>query len=310
MKRIIKEYFTFTRSERTGIFVLLVVLLVAIVLNFLIGKIDSGSKQDFTAVMAEIEQWEKSEKQASETARHLFAFDPNKIDPEALDSLDLPYPVKRNWLRYRESGGKIKSPGDFRKIYGMNDSIFSIISGYIVLAGEKKDAPDSRNRDYRRDGEYDKKHEAFQSVEKGNPETNRLTGPVSKLELNSADSLSLVTVNGIGPVLASRIIKYRNLLGGYYSTRQLREVYGLSGENYEKINEYFIVDTLKINKIRINFSEFSGMIRHPYLSKSQVSLILKSRTKNGPFRSGEDLIRNNLLDSISFQRISFYLTFD
>src|SRR5665647_1059817 len=50
---------------------------------------------------------------------------------------------------------------------------------------------------------------------------------VNRLDLNSADSLHLLEIPGIGPVFASRIIRYRTLLGGYYAVDQLREVYGM-----------------------------------------------------------------------------------
>ena len=41
------------------------------------------------------------------------------------------------------------------------------------------------------------------------------------VELNSADSTTLRRVPGIGPVFASRIVRFRSLLGGFYTVSQL-----------------------------------------------------------------------------------------
>lgn len=62
------------------------------------------------------------------------------------------------------------------------------------------------------------------------------------VELNSADTTALKMVPGIGSVFAKRIIKYRDLLGGFYSVEQLGEVYGIDEERYEAMKSWFSVD--------------------------------------------------------------------
>ncbi|NDF99641.1 MAG: helix-hairpin-helix domain-containing protein, partial [Chitinophagia bacterium] len=52
------------------------------------------------------------------------------------------------------------------------------------------------------------------------------------MSLNESDSVSLEKLPGIGPVLASRIIRYREKLGGFYHRSQLREVYGIDDSLY------------------------------------------------------------------------------
>ena len=39
----------------------------------------------------------------------------------------------------------------------------------------------------------------------------------------------------IGDILASRIVKYREVLGGYIEVSQLDEVYGLSEDGFENL---------------------------------------------------------------------------
>ena len=73
------------------------------------------------------------------------------------------------------------------------------------------------------------------------------------VELNMADTTTLKKVPGIGPVFANRIVKYRNLLGGFYAVSQLREVYGIDEEtikaNKEKIFNRFGINRFKDVKI-------------------------------------------------------------
>ena len=97
--------------------------------------------------------------------------------------------------------------------------------------------------------------------------------PVRKrpiMNLNICDSVSLVALPGIGPVLSSRIIKYRNLIGGYVSVDQLKEVYGLPEETFDMISARVIADSLTIRKIMINDWDFRQLIRHPYFQRSEV----------------------------------------
>ena len=92
----------------------------------------------------------------------------------------------------------------------------------------------------------------------------------------------LESLPGIGPVLSVRIIKYRNLLGGYASSGQLREVYGLPEERHSiLISQRVFADSLAVRKIRINEADFKALIRHPYFQRTEVSAILKYRELKG-----------------------------
>ncbi|MDR0796724.1 MAG: helix-hairpin-helix domain-containing protein, partial [Tannerella sp.] len=63
------------------------------------------------------------------------------------------------------------------------------------------------------------------------------TGTV--VELNSADTTILKKVPGIGSAFANRIVRFRNLLGGFYTVQQLAEVYGIDEERYTDLAPWF-----------------------------------------------------------------------
>jgi len=129
------------------------------------------------------------------------------------------------------------------------------------------------------------------------------------LELNSCDSAALVALPGIGPVLSARIIKYRNLLGGYASVDQLKEVYGLPEETFNLISGRVSADTLSLKKIKINEAEFKELIRHPYFKRNEVSAILKYRELKGRITGIGDMKENNLISTETARKIGGYLDF-
>src|SRR5690606_31569388 len=62
-------------------------------------------------------------------------------------------------------------------------------------------------------------------------------------DLNKATADELQQVKGIGPAYSERIVKYRDLLGGFIDQDQLNEVYGLKEETIEELNKYFSIQS-------------------------------------------------------------------
>ena len=145
----------------------------------------------------------------------------------------------------------------------------------------------------------------------GNKESTKnaikLTKPL--MDLNSCDSAQLESLPGIGPVLSARIIKYRNLLGGFVSVDQLKEVYGLPVETFNMVSSRLYTDTMIIRKIKINRAGYGELVRFPYFSKDEVTAITKYRELIGSLRGINDLLNNRIIDSVKAGRIKPYLDF-
>ncbi len=58
------------------------------------------------------------------------------------------------------------------------------------------------------------------------------------IDINSADSVALVRVPGIGPVLAGRIIQYRRAHGKFRSVDELKNVKGIGDKKLSKIRKF------------------------------------------------------------------------
>jgi len=130
------------------------------------------------------------------------------------------------------------------------------------------------------------------------------------INLNSCDTSQLISLPGIGPVLSVRIIKYRNLLGGFAKVDQLREVYGLSSETFDLIKGRVYADSTEVVRININEAVYRDLSKLPYFEKYEITAILKYRELKGRIEGMNDLLKNNLLPPEKAVKIGPYLNFE
>jgi len=133
--------------------------------------------------------------------------------------------------------------------------------------------------------------------------------PAAVIELNTCDSASLEALPGIGTILSARIIKYRNLLGGFASIDQLKEVYGLTQETFDLICSRVKADPSLIRRININKAEYKQLIRLPYFEKGEVTGILKYRELTGSIDELSDLVDKKIITEEKARKVKWYLEF-
>ena len=129
------------------------------------------------------------------------------------------------------------------------------------------------------------------------------------VDINSADTLTLQLLYGIGPAFASRIVRYRERLGGFVSTEQLLEVYGFTEERYKGILPNITVGNTAVRKIKINEVTLKQLIRHPYMEYYQARDLISLRDKGQRFHSAQDLLLAPTMDTVSLLRIVPYIDF-
>ncbi len=132
-------------------------------------------------------------------------------------------------------------------------------------------------------------------------------GPLFTVEINSADTLELQRLKGIGPGFARRIVAYRNKLGGYVDKRQLLEIYGMDAERYRMISAYIKVDADSVHPIDINQVTFKELMSHPYFSYEVTREIILTRKKIKRFASVDELRQVNGVSDTLFRKISPYV---
>jgi DNA uptake protein ComE-like DNA-binding protein len=210
-------------------------------------------------------------------------FDPNEYTHE--DWMYLGLSEKQTNVIMRFLNHKIYTNEALKKIYVLPDTVYHLIKDSTVYPAYI----------------FDEK-ETF--VKKKTPSITKF------LELNTIDSLELISINGIGPFYASQIINYRNKLGGFYKREQLMEIWKMKEETYQILMESLIIDTSTLQKIHLNTVSFEKLKNHPYLSYSQANSIVKMRTQLGRFDSISSIKKSKLINDDTFLRVRPYLSLD
>lgn len=219
-----------------------------------------------------------------------FRFDPNQATAEQLISLGVPSRTANTILNYRSKGGKFRYREDLQKIYSLKPEIYAELESWIDLPAK---APTVKSNFPQKEVEFTGKKAAVAPVQE------------RPFDINTADTTALKKLRGIGPVYASRIIRFRDSLGGFHSLDQLDETYGISPEALQTLKKAVIIGST-VKTIPLNEVE---TFRHPYMKTYQVKAILAYRKQHGPFSSAEDLYKIKLLDEETIQKIKPYLSF-
>lgn len=300
LKHFIKDYLSFSRKERNGIILLFAIIIIIIIAYILLPLININQEFNLSEYENEIENFERSLEPVTKKKLYnpgikpgmtdynrppLFRFNPNTAKTDDLKKLGFKQNVISNIVKYRNKGGCFYRKEDLLKIYGIDTSLFYRLVPYIYL-----NINDSM-----------KKYEDGYS---NNPENQYY----EKININKADTLLISELLGKNNSISERIIKYRNLLGGFVNKNQLYEIYGLNRQQYNLVINNVIIDTALIRRININTADEQRLGRHPYLNKYYARAIIKYRSFKGEIKSINELAVNKILPENIFSRIRPYLS--
>lgn len=267
-------FFYFNKQERNGVFLLCVILGLLILLRLILPWLLDGQHpvksiplepevpvvtEKHDAAIQNTNPETSGEPEHKQAER--FVFNPNTLSAEDAKALGFPDKLSATLIKFRNKGGKFYKAQDLKKLYGMSPKLYAALESYILI-------PD-RKSTFRRDTVYPKQSYPKRAF------------PKSMLELNSADSLAIVYLKGIGPGFTKRILKYRMLLGGFHAVEQLKEVYGMNDSTYTMLAAQIIVDKNLVTKIPINVIDLNSLRKHPYFNFQMAQAIINYRNKHG-----------------------------
>ena len=295
LKHLIRNFFGFSRAQTNGFVALLVIISVALFSQPVYHAWVSNRSVDFSKERMTLDslvaQWELQKKESNripldeEIAVTLFEFNPNTVTKDELKALGFSERLAMRLVKYRSKGGEFRIKSDLRKLYGMDSTFYKSLSPFIQL-------PERIT--------YEKKATPFVSDKK-----------LTAFNLNDADTTQLQRIYGIGPVLAKRIVKYRERLGGFIRRDQLNEVYGLDSTVVNQIfKASFLSDNFSPRKININSADEELLSSHPYFSQKAARAIVTYRFQHGKYQSVDDLRKIELMDKKVVDKIYPYLTVD
>ena len=219
-----------------------------------------------------------------------FPFDPNTADSTQLLRLGLqPWQV-RNIYKYRAHGGIYRRKEDFARLYGLTVKQYRELEPYIRISADYQPAATMvKDLPFGIDSViYPKKIDTTQRV-----------------VLNTADSLILRSVPGIGKHFAFEIMKYGQRLGGYVNVDQLDEIDYFPKE----AKKYFVIENASPRKLNLNRLTLRELRRHPYINYHQAKAIADYRRLHGDLHSLQDLSLSRDFPPHAIKRLEPYVEF-
>lgn len=200
-------------------------------------------------------------------------------------------------VRYGDLIGGYTNPESLFKVYGFDSAMWRKWKDSIVFEKESH-----------RGGDGLENNVAQKRVYK---DTEDLSGKTYwdekvSVDINTADTVHLQKVPGIGPYYAKEIVEYRAKLGGFVSMNQLLEIYGMDSAKLAKLTTHIYLGD-KRERLSLNSADFEKLYEHPYISYEKAQHIVRYRKQHGDFTSVDDLAKIFTIDQKWIDKMRPYL---
>ncbi len=299
--RPLKGLNEFSVSEKRGLFALslIIVLLAAYVMTYRFWV--SSAPLNYMDYQNELIALHKSDSSATvpyEKKRNkLFPFDPNKADADVWEKLGFSEKQTTSILSYRNKSGGFSRKEDLLRLYVVDSNKYRELEPYIRI---------EKSTDTKTNYNYTKSNKTNTSVEHKKEEKGKKATVL--VNVNLADQEELKKIRGIGEIYAARIVKYRELIGGFHSAVQLKEVYGIDAEKWEEIKSQ-VNASGPIKLININTCKAYDIQKHPYIKNWDFpNALISYREKNGEFKEVSDIYSIENLNQQQAKKLEPYLS--
>lgn len=306
MFNFLKTYFHFNRSEKNGIIILTVIILILFIIPAYLAFVRKPAKVYFEQYSKEIAAFEASLQEdtlqkhsgkynidferidgsMAEHKMHPFPFDPNDLPAEKWREMGMSERQIKTILNFEKKGGRFYHKEDLKKIYGISESEYNVLAPYISISK----------------ADYDNKPDQKSEWKSKFPKPERVS-----VDINTADSAGLTKLKGIGPSFARRIIRFRDLLGGFYDKKQLLEVYGMDSLRFAEFSGYCTLGAGPVRKININTATVAELKKHPYFDYYLAKSIVDYRVIHGNFDRVEQLRFTPMFYEDLYKKIAPYM---
>lgn len=288
-----ESHFTFTKKQRNGIFMLISIMVVLQVAFYFFNK-KVGSEGHDSIINQEFQKEIDSLKlvQIEKLKPKIFPFNPNYVTDYKGYTLGMTNEEIDRLHVYRATDKWVNSAKEFQQVTKVSDSLLAVLSPYFKFPEwVTNPKPKSYNQT-----NYNNKPKTF----------------TEKIDLNTATAVQLKHVYGIGEALSERIVSYRKKIGGrFIADVELTQVYGLSPEVIERVQEQFTVKTPKaITRFNLNTATRDELVTIQYIDYEVAHNIIEQRILLDGFKSLNDLTKVKDFPVDKIEIITLYLTLE
>jgi DNA uptake protein ComE-like DNA-binding protein len=243
----------------------------------------------------------------------MFYFDPNSIHAYDWKRLGLPDRLVQTILHYIKRGGRFRKPEDLKKLYGLHNDDYERLLPYVRI-------PKTMDNFQARSGYYAKSVYQILGVKKADSffnakpaRTNYSTEfahsgkKMEPTDINRADSADWSRLPGIGAKLASRIVHFREKLGGFYQVDQVGETFGLPDSTFQKIKPFLRLNPVSVTQLDLNNATKESLQAHPYIRWQIAKGIIDFRLQHGGYHAVDELLLLAQMDPVKFEKLKPYL---
>lgn len=275
----IGDYFSFSRTEKRGAFVLFLIIIILVIAQPFIRDLKKNEQTDFSEFEEAINEFENSKKaNYSSTVEKaiepvLFEFNPNTLIDEDWIKLGFKEWQVKAINKYKSKGGSWKTKSDVAKIYGLDSAKYEQLKPYILL-------PESIN-----------------SKKESTPPTTYFTFNPNTISSKEWEKL------GFEKWQIKAIEKYKSKGGNWKTKKDVSKIYGLTKEEFSKLEPYIDLPEKLLNSnsssskknyniiVNVNTASIKDLTKLKGIySEKYAAIIFKYRNNLGGFIKKEQLL--------------------
>ena len=288
----------FSREHRSGIFLLLLLIIVFQVFWYFydfspVANKSSEKEVQWLAMQSEID----SLKQVNNDKKYeVKPFNPNFISDYKGSILGMSVEEIDRLHKFRKQNKYVNSVAEFQQVTKVSKALLNKISPYFKFPDWVTNKNNSNYKDYSNGN----------SNYKRSPEKKTI---VAK-DINVATKEEIMEVYGIGEKISDFILQEKEKFGAFASIEQLQYIWGVSPEAYEDIQKRFYVgQNPSIIKIDINNLSIKELSKFPYFDYNLARQIVIYRSANDDIKNIEDLTKIKGMPIDKIKIIALYLEF-
>jgi len=306
-----KEYLSFSKKERIALVILVFFILLFIIAPFFYHPFKSAPAFTVSSLQSELDKLATNSNDSLQTPASytnnstkatsftLFYFNPNTATADELKQLGLRDKTVATLINYRSKGGVFRTPIDLSKLYGLTKEEAERLMPFVKITGQQQQHSFLQN---------DKQ---YVSSYKQKPQV---------ININTATVEQWKALPMIGDALSSRIVKYRDKIGGFRTIEQVRTTYGVSDSTFALIKPFLTITNAaqtspqqpssasSFTKININTATEATLKSNPAIKENIAKAIVIYRQQHGKFSSVEDLKKIVFINEQTFTQIAPFLT--